>query len=334
MADGTDRSMNAYVRAEAEFQARGGYAAEAEAARVAAGLGLPTELMERRLSALSGGQRRRVQPARILLAGHGTLLLDEPTNHLDAASVAWLRTFLTSHQGGLMVISHDTSLPAGTVSRVFHPDPGGRARHPQHRLGHLPGAAGGRRATTGAGAGERRAQGRGAALPGRQDAGAGGGRCGRTEHGAPRRPSTAAGWSTGTVCAWATSRRNTTPWTRSRRSASTWPVPPRTSPTVRSARSWARSCSPATTPPSASESCPAARRPGGPGPLGRERPAPRRAHQQPGPGLPGRGPVRGGHLSGRDRHRHARRGRHRRAAPGPGAAPAGGGGGPVGRRLS
>jgi ATPase subunit of ABC transporter with duplicated ATPase domains len=72
--------------------------------------------------------------ARILFAGHGTLLLDEPTNHLDAASVAWLRTFLTSHQGGLVMISHDTSLLAGTVNRVFHLDPG-RAALDVHNTG-------------------------------------------------------------------------------------------------------------------------------------------------------------------------------------------------------
>ncbi|MEU0586850.1 ABC-F family ATP-binding cassette domain-containing protein [Streptomyces sp. NPDC006132] len=134
MADGTERSMRAYVRAEAEFQARGGYAAEAEAARVAAGLGLPAELAGRPLGALSGGQRRRVELARILFAGHGTLLLDEPTNHLDAASIAWLRTFLTSHQGGLVMISHDTSLLAATVNRVFHLDPG-RAALDIHNTG-------------------------------------------------------------------------------------------------------------------------------------------------------------------------------------------------------
>ncbi|MEU0202498.1 MULTISPECIES: ABC-F family ATP-binding cassette domain-containing protein [unclassified Streptomyces] len=134
MADGTERSMRTYVRAEAEFQARGGYAAEAEAARVAAGLGLPAELADRPLGALSGGQRRRVELARILFAGHGTLLLDEPTNHLDAASIAWLRTFLTSHQGGLVMISHDTSLLAATVNRVFHLDPG-RAALDIHNTG-------------------------------------------------------------------------------------------------------------------------------------------------------------------------------------------------------
>ncbi|WP_128434978.1 ABC-F family ATP-binding cassette domain-containing protein [Streptomyces cyaneus] len=123
MADGTQRAMDAYVRAEARFQAAGGYAAEAEAARVAAGLGVPARLMDQPLGALSGGQRRRVELARILFAEHGTLLLDEPTNHLDADSVAWLRTFLTNHQAGLVLISHDTSLLAGAVNRVFHLDP-------------------------------------------------------------------------------------------------------------------------------------------------------------------------------------------------------------------
>ncbi|MFF0739998.1 ABC-F family ATP-binding cassette domain-containing protein [Streptomyces sp. NPDC004111] len=117
------RAMAAYTRAEADFQARGGYAAEAEAARVAAGVGLPGTAMDRPVGTLSGGQKRRVELARILFADHGTLLLDEPTNHLDADSVAWLRTFLLAHRGGLVVISHDTSLLADTVNRVFHLDP-------------------------------------------------------------------------------------------------------------------------------------------------------------------------------------------------------------------
>ncbi|WP_405865770.1 ABC-F family ATP-binding cassette domain-containing protein [Streptomyces sp. NBC_00005] len=123
MADGSEPAMNAYVRAEAEFQARGGYAAQAEAARIAAGLGLPNRLVEQPLGALSGGQRRRVELARILFAEHGTLLLDEPTNHLDASSIAWLRAFLTDCQSGLVLISHDTSLLSDTVNRVFHLDP-------------------------------------------------------------------------------------------------------------------------------------------------------------------------------------------------------------------
>jgi ATPase subunit of ABC transporter with duplicated ATPase domains len=122
MADGSERAMDAYVRAEAEFQTRGGYAAEAEAARVAAGLGLPARVMDQPMGTLSGGQRRRAELARILFAGEGTLLLDEPTNHLDADSVAWLRGFLAGHRSGLVLISHDTSLLADVVNRVFHLD--------------------------------------------------------------------------------------------------------------------------------------------------------------------------------------------------------------------
>nr|BFE79743.1 ABC-F family ATP-binding cassette domain-containing protein [Planobispora longispora] len=114
--------MRAYTRAEAEFQARGGYAAEAEAARVAAGLGLPDRVLARPLGTLSGGQRRRVELARVLFAGHDTLLLDEPTNHLDADSVGWLRGFLAAHRGGLVLISHDTGLLEAVVNRVFHLD--------------------------------------------------------------------------------------------------------------------------------------------------------------------------------------------------------------------
>ncbi|MFB6889057.1 ABC-F family ATP-binding cassette domain-containing protein [Kitasatospora sp. NPDC056327] len=117
------RATAAYTRAEAGFQARGGYQAEAEAARVAAGLGLPDRELHRPLGELSGGRRRRVELARLLFAGRTTLLLDEPTNHLDADAVAWLRGHLAGHPGGLVLISHDVSLLAATVNRVFHLDP-------------------------------------------------------------------------------------------------------------------------------------------------------------------------------------------------------------------
>ena len=74
------------------------------------------------LRTLSGGQRRRVELARILFSGAETLLLDEPTNHLDADSIVWLREFLKAHQGGLVVISHDVGLLETVVNKVFHLD--------------------------------------------------------------------------------------------------------------------------------------------------------------------------------------------------------------------
>ncbi|MFI2264427.1 ABC-F family ATP-binding cassette domain-containing protein [Streptomyces tubercidicus] len=122
-----DRAMRAYTRAQDEFDALGGYAAEAVAAQVTAGVGLPDRVLTQRLGELSGGQRRRVELARILFAEQDTLLLDEPTNHLDADSITWLRNFLSGFPGGLLMISHDVGLVAAVANRVFHVDADWRA---------------------------------------------------------------------------------------------------------------------------------------------------------------------------------------------------------------
>lgn len=116
------RGMRKYSSAEAAFQAAGGYAAESEASAIASSLGLAIKALDQPLSTLSGGQRRRIELARILFSDASTLLLDEPTNHLDADSISWLRNFLANYQGGLIVISHDVDLLEATVNRVFHLD--------------------------------------------------------------------------------------------------------------------------------------------------------------------------------------------------------------------
>ncbi|UAL31594.1 ATP-binding cassette domain-containing protein [Nocardioides rotundus] len=117
-----ERAMRRYSRADADLHAGGGYAAESEAARIAHSLGIEDRILGQPLRTLSGGQRRRVELARILFSGAETLLLDEPTNHLDADSIVWLRDFLKAHQGGLVVISHDTGLLEATVNKVLHLD--------------------------------------------------------------------------------------------------------------------------------------------------------------------------------------------------------------------
>lgn len=129
-----DKAMRRYDRLENEFLAGGGYAAEAEAAAISSNLALPERILNQPLKTLSGGQRRRVELARILFSGAQTMLLDEPTNHLDADSIAWLREFLKNHQGGLIVISHDTELLEATVNKVYHLD-ANRATIDQYNLG-------------------------------------------------------------------------------------------------------------------------------------------------------------------------------------------------------
>ena len=116
------KGMRRYDRLEAEFIAGGGYAAESEAAIITSNLDLPERVLAQPLETLSGGQRRRVELARILFSAADTMLLDEPTNHLDADSILWLREFLKNFSGGLLVISHDVELMELVVNRVFYLD--------------------------------------------------------------------------------------------------------------------------------------------------------------------------------------------------------------------
>ena len=174
----TTALLRRYGNLEERFTALGGYAAESEAARICANLGLPDRVLAQPLRTLSGGQRRRVELARILFADSGaeptTLLLDEPTNHLDADSIAWLRDFLRQHTGGLVLISHDVELLDAVVNKVWYLDANrsavdvynvGWKTYLQQRETDEK-----RRAPR---AGQRRAQDRAAAEPGRQDAGQG-----------------------------------------------------------------------------------------------------------------------------------------------------------------
>ncbi|MBO9577891.1 MAG: ABC-F family ATP-binding cassette domain-containing protein [Microbacteriaceae bacterium] len=117
-----ERAMRRFSRLTDEFESRSGYAAEAEAAVICSNLNLPDRILDQPLKTLSGGQRRRIELARILFSEADTMILDEPTNHLDADSVVWLREFLKGYAGGLIVISHDVELVEETVNKVFYLD--------------------------------------------------------------------------------------------------------------------------------------------------------------------------------------------------------------------
>ncbi|MCF4121475.1 ATP-binding cassette domain-containing protein [Antribacter sp. KLBMP9083] len=127
-------ALERYPKLETRFLAAGGYAAESEAHRITSNLGLDERVLGQPLGTLSGGQRRRIELARILFSGVETLLLDEPTNHLDADSILWLRDYLKSYNGGFIVISHDVELLRATVNKVFHLD-ANRGELDQYNLG-------------------------------------------------------------------------------------------------------------------------------------------------------------------------------------------------------
>ncbi len=120
--DPSEANVARHARAVDAFELAGGWAAEAEVRRIAAGLGLPADRLDLPLRVLSGGERRRVDLARILFAGSDLLLLDEPTNHLDTDAKVWLMGFLASYRGALLVVSHDLGLLDEAITRVLHLD--------------------------------------------------------------------------------------------------------------------------------------------------------------------------------------------------------------------
>ncbi|HEY7659456.1 MAG TPA: ABC-F family ATP-binding cassette domain-containing protein [Actinomycetota bacterium] len=117
-----EANIRRFTRLEERYRAAGGYSGEAEARRIAAGLGLAADRMDLPVSALSGGERRRLELTRILFAGSDVVLLDEPTNHLDSDAKHWLMRYLAGTKGALIVVSHDLGLLDGSITRILHLD--------------------------------------------------------------------------------------------------------------------------------------------------------------------------------------------------------------------
>ncbi|MFS0723931.1 ABC-F family ATP-binding cassette domain-containing protein [Paenibacillus sp. 1P07SE] len=105
--DFTDEDGMRAGELEAEFAELNGWEAEAEAAGMLNGLGIPTEMHEKQMKELEGNEKVRVLLAQALFGNPQILLLDEPTNHLNLESIRWLENFLLDYEGTVIVVSHD-----------------------------------------------------------------------------------------------------------------------------------------------------------------------------------------------------------------------------------
>ena len=123
-ADELDRLVARFGDVQARYDELGGYALEARAREILAGLGFSQAMQDGDVGALSGGWKMRVALARILLMRPDAMLLDEPSNHLDIESIIWLEGFLKSYEGALLMTSHDREFLNRVVGKIIEIDGG------------------------------------------------------------------------------------------------------------------------------------------------------------------------------------------------------------------
>ena len=116
--------LTRYGRLMEEYERLGGYDTEVRLDKICSGMNIDNRLRKSHFYQLSGGEKARVNLARILLRDCGILLLDEPTNHLDLASLEWLEKFLGDFPGTVVVISHDRVFLDRVVTRIIEIDDG------------------------------------------------------------------------------------------------------------------------------------------------------------------------------------------------------------------
>ncbi len=122
--DELDALVTRFGEVQHRFDELDGYALEARAREVLAGLGFRDAVIEQDVDRLSGGWKMRVALARILLMRPDGLLLDEPTNHLDIESIIWLEQFLRGFEGALIITSHDREFLNRIVTKIVEIDGG------------------------------------------------------------------------------------------------------------------------------------------------------------------------------------------------------------------
>jgi ATP-binding cassette subfamily F protein 3 len=119
-----ERVLHEYGEVQGRFEALGGYTAEHRVEDVLGGLGFTPDQYEQPVGTLSGGEKKLVSLARLLLEMPDLLLLDEPDNHLDLDAKGWLEGFIASYPGTVMIISHDRYLLDRVVRRIFELEDG------------------------------------------------------------------------------------------------------------------------------------------------------------------------------------------------------------------
>ena len=108
--DELDGAIDQYSELHERFVHAGGYELDATAEQIATGVGLDADTLLTPVGALSGGQRRKLDLAGLLLAGGDLFILDKPTNHLDVSAKKWVMNFLGQTEATVLVVSHDVKL--------------------------------------------------------------------------------------------------------------------------------------------------------------------------------------------------------------------------------
>lgn len=121
---GDSAALKKYGRLMEEYERLGGYETETKIEKVCAGMNIDGRMRKSLFSLLSGGEKTRVNLARILLRDCDILLLDEPTNHLDLLSLEWLERFLKDYKGTIFAVSHDRVFLDNIVERIIEIDDG------------------------------------------------------------------------------------------------------------------------------------------------------------------------------------------------------------------